>query len=111
MRFEYNSNLVFEKRVKLVAKEIQDAYPFITDEEAKEAATLSIAIDDRHTNDDEFNRYYYILRTIGISNKYFLIVFSDAFKLYQKGLKDYNEVMQKLIDYKMGYSSEFPELV
>ena len=110
MRFEYNSNLVFEERVQFVTKEIMDAYPFISEKEAREAAIFSIPIDDRHTNDDEFNRYYYILRTIGITNKYFLIVFSDAFKLYQKGLIAYNDVMQKMIDYKMGYSNEFPDL-
>ena len=47
MKFEYNSNLEFDERIKLVAKEIVDEYPLIEYDVASVAAAHAVPIDDR----------------------------------------------------------------
>lgn len=112
MRFEYNSNLEFGERVKLVAKEIVDEYPLIGFDEATYAAVHAVPIDDKCTNDDKFDRYYFIMRAIGKNHDEFAHVFNDSYNLYREGFqKDiYNKVMVEIIDYVSSNSNFFPEL-
>lgn len=111
MRFEYNKNLELNERLTLVTKEILDVYPLISEKEAYIAASLATPVDDKLTNDDKFDRYYFIMRTIGKANEEFLHVFNDAFNLYKQGLnKDsYKNAMMSIIDYVTS-NAPFPEL-
>ena len=112
MRFEYNSNLTFDERVRLVVKEIKDEYPLIRDEDAYEAAALASPINtERLENNDKFDRYYFLLHTIRRNGEEFDHVFNDAFNLYQKGLNEKNSnMMLEIINYVIGDRDTFPEL-
>lgn len=112
MRFEYNSNLLFSDRLKLVTQEILDEYPLISKDYALIAASLSSTVDDRSTNDDKFDRYYYLLKIIGRDNEEFPHVFNDLFNLYQQGFnKNINNLLTlSIIDYATGNREKFPEL-
>ena len=113
MRFEYNSNLLFSDRLKLVTQEILDEYPLISKDYALIAASLSSTVDDRSTNDDKFDRYYFIMKFIGKNHDEFSHVFNDSYNLYKEGFqKDiYNKAMLNIINYASSDSSFFPELL
>ena len=112
MRLEYNTNLSFEDRVLLVSKEILDEYPLIEKEKAIEAASLISPIDDKITNDDKFERYYFILKTIDRENEEFSHVFNDAFNVYEAGLEKEinNNIMNDIIEYASYNTNIFPEI-
>jgi hypothetical protein len=113
MRFEYNTDLNFEERVALVRREIQDEYPLINDRDATVAAALAVPVDDKLTNDDKFDRYYFIMHTIRRGDEEFPHVFNDAFNLYQEGLEKekYRDAMTEIMNYMIGDRDTFPELV
>lgn len=112
MRFEYNTDLSFSDRVNLVAKEILDEYPLISKESAITSASFASPVCDKATNDDKFDRYYFIMKEIGRDSDEFPHVFNDAFKLYQQGLNRdiYKNAIEYIIDYAVGNSDYFPEL-
>lgn len=112
MKFEYNANLQFQERIEQVKKEILEEYPLISEDYALLAASLSSTIDDKSTNDDKFDRYYYLLKIIGKENEEFSHVFNDLFNLYQKGFKkNINNLLTiSIIDYITGSRKKFPEL-
>lgn len=70
-------------------------------------------IDDKCTNDDKFDRYYFIMKTIGKNYEEFPHVFNDAYNLFKEGLiKDiYNNVMLEIINYATNGTEFFPELI
>lgn len=111
--FEYNAHLTFDERVNLVAMEITKTYPKISYDEALFAAANTMPIDDKITNDDKFDRYYSILRTIGKKNIEFPNVFRDANLVYEAGLeKDiYINVMPEIMNYIISNDMDFPKLV
>ena len=113
MKFEYNANLILEERAELVAKEILEKYPLISYDDAYFAAMHLMPIDDKITNADKFDRYYFILRTIGRNNAEFLNVLTDAYNLYREGFenKNYNNIIEEIIGYALSGVTSFPELV
>ena len=113
MIFEYNAHLTFDERIKMVANEITKTYPKISYEDAILAASNTMPIDDKLTNDDKFDRYYSILRTIGKKNSEFLNVLKDAYLVYEDGLeKDiYINVMPEIINYVISNDAVFPNLI
>ena len=113
MKFEYNANLILEDRTQLVAREIIQRYPLISYNDAIFAAIHSIPLDDKITNDHKFDRYYFILRTIGKDNAEFLNVLADVFNLYCDGFinKCYNNVVEEIIGYALSDNVSFPELI
>ena len=110
MKFSYNSNLSFYERITQVAEEIRKEYPLISFKDAAYAAADAIAVDDKVTNDEKFNRYYYIMKIIGRDHDEFSHVFNDAYKVYEDGLKDqlYIQAMENIIEYALGNRDEFP---
>ena len=72
MSFEYNENLELMSRIKLVREEIKKQYPLIDNMAAVMSATLSPTVDDKPTNSERFERYYFILLII-IFIFYFII--------------------------------------
>ena len=110
MNFSYNSNLEFDERVQVVADEICKEYPLISRQDAVFAAGNAVAVDGKVTNDVKFNRYYYIMKTIGRHHDEFPHVFNDAFKVYDQGLDNclYIDVMPKIVDYLTGGRDAFP---
>ena len=113
MRFEYNADLEFDERVEFVAKEVMDAYPFITYENACFVGTHAIPVDDKVTNDEKFNRYYFLLRTLDRSNIKFYYVFNDLNEIYKMGLVNevYKNTMVAIIAYANNEIKDFPELI
>ena len=113
MKFEYNADLTYEERVIQTSKEILDTYPGISKTEAIFAAGHTSSVDDRVTNDNRFERYYYILRTIGKNNAEFKKVLNDAYIVYNMGLSDrkYIDIMPKIFDYFISNNVDFPEFV
>ena len=113
MKFDYNSHLDFMERCSFVANEIQKEYPLISLKEAVRAASFTIPLDDKVTNDIKFDRYYFILRTIGRGHDEFSHVFNDLYDLYVDGFEkvEYNDLMLKIIDYAAGDDISFPDLV
>lgn len=112
MKFEYNKNLTYNDRVSLVAKEIRDEYPLISDHDAALAASFATPVDDKATNDEKFDRYYFIMKVIGKNNDEFSHVFNDAFDLYRDGLNSeiYKNAMFSIIEYATS-DRDFPELL
>ena len=110
MTYAYNSNLDFYDRVHLVTEEICHEYPLISQREAKEAAACARAVDDHITNDDKFNRLYYILLTIGRTHDEFYHVFNDLYKVYDEGVEQslYRNIMPQIVDYAIGDRGTFP---
>ena len=113
MRFEYNTNLLFDERIELVAKEIVDVYPDIDIDDALVAAAHAVPVDDKLTNDDRFDRYFFILKTIGRKHRAFYKVFNDAYALYQAGLEkeSYKKAMLEMISYANCDTDILPDLV
>ena len=112
MKFEYNKDLLFEERVRLVTKEILSEYPLISAQSAKEAASLATPIDDKVLPEDKLDRYYFIMKIIGNKHDEFSHVFNDAFEVYQNGIRDdkYNTLMENIIKYMKGEMEVFPEI-
>ena len=110
MNFSYNGHLDFYERVDLVTKEICKEYPLISKRDASIAAAQAIMIDDYVTNDEKFDRYYYIMQTIGRNHEEFFHVFNDAFKIYEQGLNNvlFIDVMPKIFHYANGERDTFP---
>ena len=113
MIFEYNAHLNFDERIKLVADEITSTYPKISYDDAILAASNTMPIDDKLTNDDKFDRYYSIMRTIGKNNIEFKNVLRDAYLIYEDGLEKeiYINVMPEIINYVISKETIFPKLV
>ena len=96
MRFEYNTDLNFEERVALVRREIQDEYPLINDRDATVAAALAVPVDDKLTNDDKFDRYYFIMHTIRRGDDEFPHVFNEVTSYNKKILAPFKDKLKEL---------------
>ena len=68
MKFEYNEDLEKEERIKQVMYEIKDHYVDIDRYSSYMAALLSSPVDDKPTNSEKFERYYYLLRYLKPNN-------------------------------------------
>lgn len=110
MEFEYNGNLLEEDRIELVAKEINDKYPMISIEKAKEAAMLEGKISTQKNMLDELNRLYNIMLTNSESKVIVSLVYKDFLKVINDNNAQstiYYSMIEQINDYIMGYS-EFP---
>lgn len=112
MRFEYNTDLCFNERIEMVANEITDAYPMILKTEALTAAAHATPVDDKMTSDDKFDRYFFILKTIGRGHIGFYLVLSDAYNLFQREnlSGNYRDAMIKMISYANHEIDTMPDL-
>ena len=112
MRFEYNENLSQKEQSKIVAKEIKDQYPNIDSTAVFMASLLSPPVDDKPTNDEKFERYYYILKNLNPMNEEYLHVFNDLYNVYEDGIEteEYNECMAEIVRYVAKERYTFPDL-
>lgn len=112
MKFEYNENLDLKEKIEMVTLEIKKRYPLIEDSAAIMSAILSSSIDDKPTNDEKFERYYFLLQNLNTSNVEYLHVFNDLCNIYEEGLENniYKKCMAEIINFISGGRSNFPEL-
>ena len=112
MRFQYNDNLNMIERIRLVSDEIKHNYPLIDENSAIMAATLSSPIDDKPTNSDKFERYYYMLMYLKPTSPEYSHVFNDLYDVYEDGIENraYNDCMVEVINYVSHKRDNFPLL-
>lgn len=112
MTFQYNDNLSMIERIRFVSAEIKRNYPLIDDNSAIMAATLSPTIDDKPTNSDKFERYYYMLMYLEPTNPEYSHVFNDMYDIYEDGIDNnvYNDCMIEVIKYVSHKRDKFPLL-
>lgn len=112
MKFEYNEDLEKEERIKQVMYEIRDHYVDVDRYSSYMAALLASPVDDKPTNAEKFERYYYLLKYLKPTNICYLHIFNDLYDVYEEGIEkpEYNECMCELIRYISGERSVFPDL-
>lgn len=112
MKFEYNENLDAMDQVEMVAIEIKRQYPEIDDLPVFMSALLASPVDDKPTNEEKFERYYYILKYLDPRNIEFVHVVNDLYDVYEDGIekKEYNECMSEIMKFVSGEINIFPEL-
>ena len=112
MRFEYNENLSQKDQAKMVAVEIKTQYPEIDSLAIFMASLLSPPVDDKPTNEEKFERYYYILKHLNPQNIEYLHVFNDLYKVYEDGIEkeEYNECMKEIVRFVAQERYTFPNL-
>ena len=76
-------------------------YPLLDDSAAKMFAVLSSPIDDKPTNSDKFERYYFILMYLNKDNDEFIHVFNDMYDLYEDRIenKSYKTCFEEIINF------------
>ena len=112
MRFEYNSDCTLDERIEIVKKEILDDFPSISEADAKMIAALSSPVEDKVSNDEIFERYYYIMLIIKKNNPAFSSLLRDAFDIYNDGLKNpiFSLAMEEILKYVNNERETFPLL-
>jgi hypothetical protein len=112
MRFEYNSDCTLEERIDIVKKEIMDDYPSISEGDAKMIAALSSPVEDKVSNDEIFERYYYIMLIIPKDNPAFKSILRESFDIYNDGLKNnrLSSAMEEIIKFVNHERDSFPLL-
>ena len=112
MKFEYNANLSMVQRIKLVTDEIMKHYPLIDPSAAKMSAILSSSIDDKPTNSEKFERYYFLLMYLNPNNDEYIHVFNDMYNVYESGIEEeqYSNCMEEIIKYFSHTRETFPLL-
>lgn len=112
MRFEYNSDYPLEERIKIVAKEIRDDYPSISEEHAKLIAAMVRPLEDKVTNDDIFERYYFMMFLLPKNHPAFNSIYREILDIYHDGLNYnlYNKAMEEIIKYANNERNKFPLL-
>ena len=112
MKFEYNENLSRNKQTEQVAIEIKKQYPEIDDLAVIMGALLASPVDDKPTNEEKFERYYYILLHLNPQNPEYLHVFNDLFNVYEDGInkQEYNACMEDIIKFVANERTTFPIL-
>lgn len=112
MRFEYNSDCTLDERINLVKKEILDDYPSISEGDAKMIAALASPVDDKVSNDEIFERYYYMMLIIPKDNPAFSTILRESFDIYNDGLvnQKYSLVMIEILKFFNNERDNFPLL-
>ena len=112
MRFEYNSDCTLEERINIVKREILDDYPSICEADAKMIASLSSPVEDKVSNDEIFERYYYMMLIIKKDNPAFSTLIREAFDIYNDGLDNPKFVlaMEEILKYMNDERDTFPLL-
>ena len=110
MKFEYNGNLDYNDRVKLVANEIINEYPQIGIEEARLSAILEDVITTNPTNEIKFKRLYNILFATQYNKSIFNHVLMDMKQIYDLGdnSKLMDSIMNEVVEYVLGQRVNFP---
>ncbi len=112
MRFEYNSDCTLEERIDIVKREILDDFPMISEKDAKMIAAISNPVEDKVSNDDIFERYYYMMLILHKDHPAFKNVLKESFDIYIDGLKNpkFNLAMEEILKYMNGERMSFPLL-
>jgi len=112
MRFEYNSDCTLEERINIVKKEILDDYPSISEGDAKMIAVLASPVEDKVSNDEIFERYYYMMLIIPKDNPAFISLLRESFDIYNDGLfnQKYSLAMEEILKYSNHERDTFPLL-
>ena len=112
MKFEYNENLDIMEQTELAALEIKRQYPGIEDIAVITSALLASPVDDKPTNDEKFERYYYILKHLDTNNIEYLHVFNDLYDVYEAGLEKqpYKDCMAEIVKFISKERLTFPNL-
>ena len=112
MQFEYNGNLDYKDRVKLVANEIIREYPEIEVESARLAASLEDVITTTSTNEIKFKRLYNILFAVQNNKSIFNHVLVDIKNIYELGCNSniIESMMNELVRFVMKERMDFPIL-
>ena len=112
MRFEYNSDCTLEERIDIVKKEIIDDYPSISEGEAKMIASLCKPVEDKVSNDEIFERYYYMMLIIKKNHPAFNGILREAFDIYNDGLSNNKLclIMEEILKYINDERDSFPLL-
>lgn len=112
MKFVYNGNLLEDERIEKVSKEIREAYPFVTFEEAKEVAMLEEPISKTKDFAMEFKRLYNLLLILQDKGKANLVC-KDLFTLVKNVDLDkeskYSNIVEEVYRFLMG-ERDFPYL-
>lgn len=110
MEFEYNGNLNYMDRVKLVANEIIRQYPEIEVESARLAASLEDVITTNPTNEIKFKRLYNILFAVQNNKSIFNHVLVDIKNIYDLGCNSnlIEAMMNELIRFVAHDRIDFP---
>ena len=112
MEFAYNEDLSLVQKIKIVTDEIVKHYPLIDVNAAKMSAILSTSIDDKPTNSDKFERYYFLMMYLDPMNHEYIHIFNDMVDVYESGIEDdkYRNCMEEIIKYFSNQRSTFPLL-
>ena len=112
MSFEYNIDLDLNQRIKQVSEEIINRYPLIEHNAAIMSATMSSSIDDKPTNTEKFERYYFLLMFLNKDNDEYIHVLNDMYDVYENGIEDdiYNRCFEEIINYTEHKRDTFPLL-
>ena len=110
MEFEYNGNLNYMDRVKLVSNEIIRQYPEIEVESAMLAASLEDLITTNPTNEMKFKRLYNILFAVQNNKSIFNHVLIDIKNIYDLGYNSnlVESMMNELIRFIVHDRIDFP---
>ena len=94
MRYEYNGNLLEDKRVDLVSKEIVSKYPEISLDEAREIAMLEGRISTNPNLEIVFTRLYNIMLIMSYNKEFVKKVYNDLINVLKVNSND-----EKFVDY------------
>ena len=110
MKFEENSHCTYEERINLVVKEIRNAYPIISYEDALQIAILDEPINRKADNDIKFMRYYYMLLILHKNDDMKYILYNELVKLEHLGLVDnkLSELMGEINKFMTNERVDFP---
>lgn len=112
MKFNYNKDLEFKERLLKVLSEVKAQYPLINEKSAAIASMMSSPVDDKATNDDKFDRYYFLLKEVSPEDPEYNHIFNDLYNLYEAGFENsiYNNCMEEIINFIEGEREDFPLL-
>lgn len=112
MKFEYNDNLDLKEQTEMVAVEIKKQYPHIEGLPIFMASLHASPVDDKPTNEEKFERYYYLLKYLNPQNIEYLHIFNDLYNVYEDGIekKEYHDCMLEIIKYVSKERTTFPDL-
>ena len=112
MRFEYNEDLEKKERIEQVMGEIKEHYEDVDSYATYMAALLASPIDDKPTNSEKFERYYYLLKYLKPTNYSYLHIFNDLYNVYEDGIEkaEYNDCMFEIVKYIAGERQTFPHI-
>lgn len=115
MEYKYNGHLLEIERIKRVAKEIREDYPYIETAKSELIAALENPITTTQTIEMEFNRLFNILFVTHNDKKIYSKVFKDLCNVYNQYLYQNNSndnkidrIMEEVLNYNSKKRLDFP---